>query len=67
MTTIEMFSGLVCPIGKYPLKLEGGYLICEYCKVGFPVKDGIPDLLIEDARLPEGINSISELKCMKKP
>ena len=32
----------------------------------FPVKDGIPLLLIDDAVLPEGVNNIEELKCFKK-
>ncbi|MBZ0203854.1 MAG: hypothetical protein IT281_00460 [Ignavibacteria bacterium] len=66
MTSEEMYSGLVCPVGKHPLSLDGGHLVCENCGASFPINDGIPELLIEDARLPEGINSIADLKCMKE-
>ena len=57
---------LVCPLGKYELTREGDFLICTNCSVKYPIIDGIPVLLIDDAVLPEGINSPEELKCMKK-
>jgi len=62
----EMLKDLVCPLGKYELKAEGDYLICANCGVKFPVIDNIPVLLIDEAILPEGVNSPAELKCMKK-
>ena len=57
---------LRCPIGKAPLKIEGDNLLCTMCGVVFPIKDGIPVLLANEAKLPEGVNNISELNCMER-
>ncbi len=66
MNLKEKYSGLLCPIGKYPLRIENEYLVCENCEAAYPIIEGIPDLLIEEAKLPEGISSIQELKCVKE-
>ena len=58
-----MVESLCCPVGKAPLEYKNDRLICTSCGLSFPVIDGIPDLLIDDAILPAGINNISELKC----
>ena len=59
----EVYSDLVCPIGKFPLKHDTDILICTNCGAGFKIIDSIPDLLIEDIILPHGVNNFSELKC----
>ncbi len=43
---------LVCPEcnGKLKYIRESEELHCEQCQLAFPVKDGIPVMLIEDAR-----------------
>lgn len=61
----EHLKDLVCPAGKFPLKAEGEFLVCVNCGAKYPVKEGIPLLLIDDAVLPEGINNPAELKCFK--
>lgn len=61
----ELLDILCCPIGKAPLKKEGDNLICTSCGSVFPLKDGILILFIDEAILPAGIKSVSELKCMK--
>ncbi|HAX49491.1 MAG TPA: Trm112 family protein [Ignavibacteria bacterium] len=66
MSEIEYTGELVCPLGKYPLNQTGEYLECSNCGAKFPVAEGIPLLLIDDAVLPEGVNNIEELKCFKK-
>jgi len=66
MNEINFVDDLVCPLGKFPLKQTGEYLECTNCGAKFPVKEGIPLLLIDDAELPEGVNNIEELKCFKK-
>ena len=66
MNDVKYIDDLVCPIGKYPLKVTGDMLECTNCGAKFPVKEGIPLLLIDDALLPEGIKEISELKCFKQ-
>jgi len=60
----EIINDIVCPVGKKELTLEKDFLVCTYCSVKFPVKDGIPVLIIDEAILPEGIKSVNELKCM---
>jgi uncharacterized protein YbaR (Trm112 family) len=43
---------LVCPLCKGPLvfRREAGELICKADRLAFPVKDGIPVMLEEEAR-----------------
>ena len=41
---------LVCPECKNPLKQVGEELICEKSKLAYPIQDGIPVLLVEEAR-----------------
>ncbi len=61
----DLLKILVCPLGKSELRLEGEKLICKECGTTFFIKDGIPDMLIEDAELPPGCNSVEELPCVK--
>jgi len=63
MISKELLNVLCCPIGKSPLKQEDETLVCLKCGVVFEVVDGIPILLIDEAKLPKGIKDISELKC----
>lgn len=41
---------LVCPKSKEPLKQVGDELVCETSGLAYPINDGIPVLLIEEAR-----------------
>lgn len=43
---------LVCPVCKGPLVLqrEHSELICSPCRLAYPIKDGIPVMLPEEAR-----------------
>lgn len=59
----ELVKILCCPLGKAELNYENDSLVCTKCKAVFPIRDGIPVLLIEEALMPEGVMSISELKC----
>ena len=60
---VKYIDDLVCPLGKYPLIQEAEFLVCTNCGLKFPVIEGIPQLIIDDAILPEGTGSIEELKC----
>ena len=46
----DLLKMLVCPQSKEPLELIGGELVCEKSKLAYPIIDGIPILLIEEAR-----------------
>lgn len=52
----KLLEILVCPLCKGPLvyrKVEQE-LICRPCRLGYPVRDGIPVMLEDEARrLPE--------------
>ena len=54
MVTIDkkLLEILVCPISKKPLNLneETNELICEESGLAYPIKDGIPVMLPEEAR-----------------
>ena len=43
---------LVCPLTKGPLRLdaEAGELISEEAGLAFPIRDGIPIMLVDEAR-----------------
>ncbi len=66
MLSESIVNDLVCPIGKYPLIADGDMLVCTNCNAKYPVSGGIPLLLIDDVILPDGVNSINELKCYKQ-
>ncbi len=59
----EFLEILVCPIGKAPLEHRDGYLVCTRCGAGYRIRDGIPEMLIETARLPDGVERIEDLAC----
>ena len=48
----KLLEILVCPICKGPLlyRRAAAELVCKADRLGFPVKDGIPVMLEEDAR-----------------
>ncbi len=44
---------LVCPLCRVKVELEEDYLVCVKCLRKYPVKDGIPVMLVEEAKLDE--------------
>jgi uncharacterized protein YbaR (Trm112 family) len=55
---------LRCPIGNGPLVLRDEKLVCTRCGIAFPIRDGIPVLLLEEAELPAGVFSIDDVRCL---
>ncbi len=66
MMDAELLKILRCPLGKAELRLEGETLVCTKCGVVFFIKDDIPVLLMDEAKLPDRVKDISELKCQKE-
>ena len=60
----DLLEILICPMGKSELELDGDRLICKRCGPVFKIKDGIPNMLIDDAELPKGCNSVDDLPCV---
>jgi uncharacterized protein YbaR (Trm112 family) len=46
----ELLEILACPICKSGVKLEGNKIICSKCKKYYPIRDGIPVMLIDEAK-----------------
>lgn len=58
----ELLSILVCPVTRSPLRQEGDELVAEKGGLRYPIRDGIPVLLADEAALPEGVASLEEFK-----
>lgn len=58
----ELLDILVCPLTRSKLVLEGDELVGQVGSLRYPIRDGIPVLLIEEAKLPEGFASIEEFR-----
>jgi uncharacterized protein YbaR (Trm112 family) len=65
MVSEDLLSLLVCPLGKAPLRREGDTLVCTRCGPCFAIEDDIPNMLIEEAKLPTGLASLVDLDCVK--
>lgn len=46
----ELLDILACPVCKTPVRLDGESLACDTCGRRYPVEDGIPIMLVDDAK-----------------
>ena len=46
----DLLDILVCPVDHAKVTLQGEELICEQCGRAYPVRDGIPVMLVDEAR-----------------
>ena len=58
----DLLSILRCPLTRSPLRQEGDALVGEVGGLRYPIRDGIPVLLVEEAKLPPDISSLDEFK-----
>ncbi len=58
----ELLSILRCPLTRSPLRQEGNFLVAEVGGLRYPVRDGIPVMLIEEAQLPAGVETLEAFK-----
>lgn len=58
----DLLGILRCPLTRSKLHQEGDFLIAEVGHLAYPVRDGIPVMLVEEARLPAGVASLEEFK-----
>ncbi len=51
----ELLDILACPACKADVKLEGEKIVCQNpsCALRYPIKDGIPVMLIDEAEKPK--------------
>ena len=50
----ELLEILACPACKTDVKLEHDRLVCVSCGRRYPIRDGIPVMLIDEAEQPAG-------------
>jgi uncharacterized protein YbaR (Trm112 family) len=68
MISQELLELLRCPLDPaHAARLEDTPegLVCQRCRLTFAVREGIPCMLVEEARLPPDCPSLSALPCQK--
>jgi uncharacterized protein len=68
MLSQDFLDILRCPLNpsRTRLLLRGSQLECERCALRFKIKDGFPILVVEEADLPGGCDSVSQLPCQRE-
>lgn len=68
MISQQLLEILRCPLNPREARLEpeGNHLVCRQCALKFKIKEGFPSLVAEEAELPPGCESISDLPCQRK-
>jgi uncharacterized protein YbaR (Trm112 family) len=69
MVDPEFLAILRCPIdpGRTAAltQPDESHLLCSRCEVRFPVRDGFPILLSDEAQLPAGCSVVDGLPCRR--
>ena len=48
----ELLEILACPLDKESVSEQGDFLVCSKCGRKYPVREGVPVMLLEEAVLP---------------
>jgi uncharacterized protein YbaR (Trm112 family) len=62
MIDAALLEILRCPVTGSRLRPEGDFLVAEVGGLAYPVRDGFPVMLMEEAKLPPGVESLDVLK-----
>jgi uncharacterized protein YbaR (Trm112 family) len=68
MISPDLLDMLRCPLDpQHAARLDEtpDGLACQRCRLTFPVREGIPCMLVEEAALPAGYASLSALPCQQ--
>jgi uncharacterized protein YbaR (Trm112 family) len=49
----EFLKILACPVDHAPVVREGDRIVCTSCGRRYPIRDGIPIMLIDEAERPQ--------------
>ena len=69
MISQDLLDILRCPMDPARaarLEAADGALVCTRCRLRYPVRDGIPSMLVEEAELPPGCGATSDLPCQRE-
>lgn len=58
----ELLDMLRCPLTRSRLRQEGDWLVAEVGGLAYPVREGLPVMLVEEAKLPQGVESLAALQ-----
>jgi len=58
----DLLDILRCPLTLSKLRVEGDELVAETGGLRYPIRDGIAVLLVEEATLPSGFDSLDQFK-----
>jgi uncharacterized protein YbaR (Trm112 family) len=58
----DLLEILRCPVTRSRLRQEGDWLVSEAGGLSYPVREGIPVMLPEEAKLPAGIATLEQFK-----
>lgn len=61
----QILAILRCPVTRSPLQLDGDTLVAdlpEGAGLRYPIRDGIPVLLMDEATLPDEVDSLEAFK-----
>ncbi len=58
----ELLDLLRCPMTRSRLRQDGDWLVAEVGGLAYPVREGLPVMLVEEAKLPPGAESLAALK-----
>ena len=58
----DLLDLLRCPLTGSRLRREGDFLVAEVGGLAYPIRDGFPVMLMEEAKLPPGVQSLEALK-----
>jgi uncharacterized protein YbaR (Trm112 family) len=70
MISPELLAILRCPqdpTRQARLLDQETHLVCTRCALRFAVRDGLPNMVVEEAELPSGIESREQLPCSAPP
>jgi uncharacterized protein YbaR (Trm112 family) len=67
MISPEQVEQLRCPMdpNNTRLTLADDRLVCQRCGLAFRIKDGIANMVVEEAELPPGCGRLSQLPCQR--
>ena len=70
MISQDLLNMLRCPLDPghtTRLEIAADGLLCQRCQLKFPVREGIPCMLVDEAQLPAGCSRFEDLPCQKTP
>jgi uncharacterized protein YbaR (Trm112 family) len=69
MISPEFLERLRCPMDprrEAGLRQEEDRLVCQRCGLRFAIKDGLANMVVEEAELPAGCSSLDQLPCQRE-